>query len=123
MYRELAPVFWIQLQNMIKLGDSMTKRVLVVDDDDLNREVIAAMLEDQDCVFDEAENGLDAVARASNAHYDVIYMDIMMPVMDGVSATQQIRKKLGASRTLIIAVTAKDLVGNAKSWAAAGFDD
>ena len=101
------------------------KRVLIVDDDELNREVIAELIETEDCSFDMAEDGEQACELAAAHHYDVILMDIMMPKLDGVSATKQIRKAQGNNSIppKIVAVTAKALRDNVEVFAKAGFNE
>lgn len=70
----------------------MTK-LLVVDDEEMIRSVIAeyARFENYEC--DEAADGMEAVAKAVDNNYDVIIMDVMMPRLDGFSAVKEIRKK------------------------------
>ena len=98
-------------------------RVLIVDDNDLNREVIVEMVEDHGCSYDEAENGLVALELASNNNYDLILMDIMMPVMDGMEATRKIRAQQSPEEPpRIIAVTAKDIGKHADELLTTGFD-
>ncbi len=79
----------------------------------------------EDCQFDMAEDGQEAVELATDKHYDVILMDIMMPVLDGVSATQKIRQKRGDNSIppKIVAVTAKKLRENVETFAKAGFNE
>lgn len=102
-----------------------TIQVLIVDDNELNREVIAEYIETEDCQFDMAEDGQEAVELATDKKYDVILMDIMMPVLDGVSATQKIRQIQGDNGIppKIVAVTAKELRENVETFAKAGFNE
>ena len=85
-------------------------RLLVVDDVEINREIITALLEPTGIGIDCAVNGLEAVNlfRGDPKRYDVILMDVQMPVMDGLSATQRIRtfKDEWAKHIPIIAMTA-----------------
>ena len=71
------------------------KRILLVEDNELNREIAATLLQDAGFEVEEAENGAQAVElikRAASDTYAVILMDIQMPVMDGYTATRQIRQ-------------------------------
>lgn len=67
--------------------------VLVVDDGRENRELIGVLLEEVGATFATAENGEEAIALANTRHWDVILMDVQMPVLDGNSATRQLRKQ------------------------------
>ncbi len=78
--------------------------VLVVDDQRLVREGIASLLDIQDGVqvIGQAVNGKDAMETAVSLHPDVILMDVRMPVMDGITATQQIRRQLPDCQVLML---------------------
>ena len=87
------------------------KRILIVEDNDLNREIETAILEDAGFLVEEAINGQEAVDKVSGAgdgYYDGVLMDIQMPVMDGYEATREIRhlKNPALAKTPIIAVSA-----------------
>ena len=99
--------------------------VLVVDDDLLNREIISEFIGDTGSIsVDEAENGQQACQMVADKDYDVIYMDIMMPVLDGMSATKNIRQLKGlGSPPIIVAVTAKRFEKQVTKFKEAGFDD
>jgi signal transduction histidine kinase/AmiR/NasT family two-component response regulator/HAMP domain-containing protein len=74
--------------------DFAGKRCLVVDDIDINREIIEELLSDTNLVLETAENGKEAVEKFKSkeeGYFDIILMDIQMPVMDGCSATKEIR--------------------------------
>jgi len=104
-------------------GAGARLKALVVDDNDVNRMLIAAMLKGIGCEVDLVENGQKAVDAATDADYDVIFMDVSMPVMDGLEATRQIRAT-GARNagTRIIAVTAHAMVGDKERFLASGMD-
>ncbi|MGE3163428.1 MAG: response regulator [Planctomycetota bacterium] len=89
--------------------DRNAVRVLVVDDDPTNRIVARAILGRFGCAVEFAENGEDAVRMVAEGDYDLVFMDCMMPVMDGFHATQAIRAnelRGRNSHTPIIALTA-----------------
>ena len=82
------------------------QRILVVDDEPINREIALIELEDIDLCVDTAEDGAEAVAMAQKNHYAAIFMDMQMPNLNGVEATQQIRLLPGYRNVPIIAMTA-----------------
>jgi PAS domain S-box-containing protein len=97
--------------------------VLVVDDNSTNRLIARRMLENLGALVVTADDGAQAVAAASRASYDLIFMDIQMPVMDGIEATRRIRALPGpAGATPIVAMTANALAHQVQSYLAAGMD-
>ncbi|GHV32836.1 hypothetical protein FACS1894167_15800 [Synergistales bacterium] len=64
---------------------------MLVDDVEINREILLAILEDTGALLDEARDGEEAVRMFSSNKYDLVLMDLHMPVMDGFSATKRIR--------------------------------
>ncbi|MDR2516942.1 MAG: PAS domain S-box protein [Spirochaetaceae bacterium] len=71
--------------------DLSGRRILVVDDVDINRDIVFALLEDSGAAYDGARDGAEAVRMFSQSKYDVVLMDIHMPGMDGLDATRGIR--------------------------------
>ena len=103
------------------------KRVLLVDDNDLNREILEEVLLDHGLLFEEADNGskaLSAVQEHEPSYYQFILMDIEMPEMDGFEATLRIRKLPNRIRanTPIIAFTANAVSENRDRAFAVGMD-
>ena len=103
------------------------KTVLLADDVDVNREIVIAMLEDTGLLIECAENGREAfdMFSASPGKYDVILMDVNMPVMDGVEATRRIRALDApeAAQVPIIAMTANVLMSEVETYLADGMTD
>jgi PAS domain S-box-containing protein len=100
-------------------------RVLLAEDNPVNREVAVCMLEQLGCQVVAVEHGRDAVATTECAQFDVVLMDCQMPEMDGLSATKAIRD--GEQRTgrhvTIVALTAHAIEGDREGCLAAGMDD
>ncbi|MGB5337973.1 MAG: response regulator, partial [Gammaproteobacteria bacterium] len=94
-------------------------RVLVVDDGDENRELLKLVLEEAGLMVECAENGKLAVGKAMHTAFDIIYMDIQMPVMDGSTATSYLRQQ--GLQTPIIALTAHAMKGFEKDIMGVGF--
>lgn len=100
-------------------------RILVVDDSVDNRFLLRAFLKRLACAIDDAENGVVACHKFSGVSYDVVLMDLQMPVMDGYEAMRAMRAeeaRRGAHRTPIIALSAAALSEDAARARAAGCD-
>ncbi|HEX3726157.1 MAG TPA: response regulator, partial [Pirellulales bacterium] len=95
---------------VVSNGPMLSQRVLVVDDSDTNRKLVRLVLGRAGAKIVEAENGLDALERALAEPFDVILMDMQMPVMDGYTATRELRAR-GATLP-IIALTASAMKGD-----------
>jgi signal transduction histidine kinase/ActR/RegA family two-component response regulator len=104
--------------------------VLLVEDNKLNQRVVVKMLEKLGCRVDVAEDGREALSQLKlmlpideRPRYDIIFMDIQMPVMDGLRATAMIRAQEGDEvRTPIVAITAHAMKGDREKFIEAGMD-
>lgn len=110
-----------------KSGDLQGMHLLVVEDNDLNREITQCVLEEAGAEVETAADGKQAVeifSSARESYYDVILMDIMMPVMDGIEATRTIRSlaRKDAQNIPIIAVTANAFTEDRKKTEEAGMN-
>jgi len=107
-------------------GVRAAPRILLVEDNPVNREVAVGMLESLGCKTDAAENGRLAIEAMDTSSYDAVLMDCQMPVMDGLTATGEIRRReqtSGAARVPVIALTANAMEGDRERCLAAGMDD
>ena len=109
------------------VGAKMSARVLLAEDNPINQIVAQEMLDSLGCSVDIVENGRSAVSAVSTSCYDVVLMDVQMPVMDGFEAAGEIRalEESGeiAGPVPIIALTANAMQGDRKRCLAAGMDD
>ena len=97
--------------------------VLVVEDNQINRFVVRSTLENMGHTVAEATDGLEGVHMANQTAFDVILMDVSMPVMDGVTATKKIREASGkSSDAIIIGLTAHALASEQERFLEAGMD-
>lgn len=102
--------------------DLTGKRVLAVDDNEVNRKISSNVVAKKGAEVDLAENGKEAVELAKKNKYDVILMDIQMPVMGGDEATRIIKGELGFN-VPVIALTANAIDGDREKYMKMGFDD
>jgi CheY-like chemotaxis protein len=109
----------------VEAGPEASARLaLVVDDSEINRTVASAMLKSFGFDVETADNGLSALSKVHQKKYDVIFMDMHMPEMDGLVATSRIREEDGPnSSTRIIALTASVQQSDVDKCKAAGMDD
>jgi PAS domain S-box-containing protein len=98
------------------------KRILVVEDNQINQFLVISLLKKWKTILDTAENGKVAIEKLNTRNYDIILMDIQMPIMSGIEATSIIRNKLKLT-TPIIALTAKAIKGDDKEFLNAGMND
>src|SRR4029077_6118220 len=98
-------------------------RVLLVEDNEINQEVAIGQLEDAEVFVDLAENGAEAVRMAGENDYDIVLMEMQMPVMDGIEATRILRANPRFATLPIIAMTANALVSDREMCLQAGMND
>ena len=101
----------------------MTSHILVVEDQEDNRQIMRDLLTANDYEMTEAENGEEALAAVAKDRPDLILMDIQLPVMDGCEATRRIKADPSLSSIPIIAVTSYALSGDEEKARAAGCSD
>jgi CheY-like chemotaxis protein len=105
------------------LAEKMPLRILLAEDNHINQKVGLALLARLGYRADVAANGLEALESVGRQPYDLVLLDIQMPEMDGIEATQAIRKKLGTRCPVLVALTANAFHGAREEYLAMGFDD
>lgn len=109
-------------RQLMKSGKDLEgKKILIVDDDLDNQSLFEAFLEKHQIQYDSARNGEEAIAKAMSGHFDLVLMDMQMPVMDGYTAAKQLRAR-GFDKP-IIAVTAHAMKEDRSRCMVAGCDD
>jgi two-component system, sensor histidine kinase and response regulator len=96
--------------------------ILLVEDNILNQKLMTILLNKMECIVEIANNGHEAVLKAAAKNYDVILMDIQMPIMDGLEATELLRDRMKV-KTPIIALTAKVFKEDDEKCMAVGMND
>ncbi|MBB1489197.1 ATP-binding protein [Oceanospirillum sediminis] len=104
-------------------SDFSSARVLLVEDNPVNTLVATAMLEQFNIVPDTAENGQEALEMLTQHQYDLILMDVQMPVMDGYTATRKIRQQYSPEQLPVIALTANAIDGDREKSLSEGMND
>ncbi len=99
-------------------------KILVVDDDLLNQQLMQILLTQEGHHVEVASNGLEAFEAIKRQQFDIVFMDLRMPVMDGIQASRCIREwENGVRRTFIVALTASYLPDERKRLLEAGMDN
>lgn len=114
----IDPALMLPLRNL---------RVLVAEDSFANSQLLQILLKSLGCTCEMVENGLEAVETHGKTPFDIILMDVQMPIMDGITATEEIRRRedfraVGAP-VQIIALTANAMAGDRKRCLKAGMND
>ncbi len=136
-YTKLKQLLEFYVQNTQKLNQKAAilassenvkfkAKALVAEDNIINQKLIKKTLEDFGLEVDLADNGLEAIEKFKKNHYDIIFMDIQMPVKDGIEALQEIHlyeKEMHLIPTPIIALTAHALKGDRERFMKKGFDE
>lgn len=98
-------------------------RLLMAEDNEINRKLADLLFKRQGLQLDFADNGENALNKVKEGNYDLVFMDIEMPVMGGLEATKQIRKQMGESAPPIVALTAHAMDGDRERFMNAGMSD
>lgn len=124
---EESEKYFTENENSITTDYFRGKRVLIVEDNELNREITSELLKDEGFLIEEATNGVEAIDKvihSKSGYFDLILMDVQMPVMDGYKATREIRrmKESALAGIPIVALTANTFEEDKKKCFAAGMN-
>jgi len=112
-----------QWSDVTQLAAGYQVKALIADDNEVNRNVLSQMLSNLGIEVIEVENGQQAVQMFREQKPDVVFMDIRMPVMDGLEAAQQILAEFGKDKFKLVAISASTLKHERQTYFDAGFDD
>ncbi len=98
-------------------------RILLVEDNEINRDVAVGLFQERNIHIELAENGLEALFRVKAEPWDLVFMDMHMPIMDGLEATREIRKLPEFADLPIVALTANAMAKDRERCAEAGMND
>jgi CheY-like chemotaxis protein len=123
--RSVRPQAAIPSQSPEAAPRQFSARVLLVEDNPINQKVALNMLEKLGCQIDLASDGREALERIEGSSYDLVFMDVQMPVLDGLAATIALRERErgGQTHLPVIAMTAHAMTGDRERCLAAGMDD
>lgn len=112
-------------QKIVDMFTAPGVKALIVDDNVINRKVARGFLKNYDFELTEAESGPEAIELVRSVRYDIIFMDHMMPGMDGIEAAEIIRKDCGENGVtpVIVALTANAMEGMREHFLKHGFQD
>ena len=102
-------------------GNKDSKILLIVDDNNLNIKVESKLITSLGYEVESANSGIEAINKVKSGKYDLIFMDIMMPMMDGVQTLHEL-KKINGFNTPVVALTADAVLGAKEKYLAEGFD-
>ncbi len=119
---ETQPMITLNMLTQPPAQQRFSGHVLLVEDNFVNQKVAVRFLERLGCTVEVAGNGAEGVAACRERHFDIVLMDLQMPVMDGMTATRKIREWETSSHIPIIALTANAMTGDRELCEAAGMD-
>ncbi len=110
-------------EEIVQEHDITGTRILLVEDNEINALIACEVLESYGCIVHTAENGSEALTALEKASYDIVLMDIQMPVMDGLEATRRIRANTKFDTLPIVAMSAHAMVQDYEKSREAGMQD
>jgi two-component system sensor histidine kinase/response regulator len=119
---DTQPMITLNMLTQATAQQRFRGHVLLVEDNFVNQKVAVRFLERLGCTVEVAGHGADGVAACQQRHFDIVLMDLQMPVMDGMTATRRIREWETTGHIPIIALTANAMTGDRELCEAAGMD-
>ena len=119
---ETQPMITLNMLTQPQAQQRFAGHVLLVEDNFVNQKVAVRFLERLGCTVEVASNGAESVAACQERKFDIVLMDLQMPVMDGMTATRKIRAWETSGHIPIIALTANAMTGDRELCEAAGMD-
>ncbi|MFY0607733.1 MAG: PAS domain S-box protein [Cyclobacteriaceae bacterium] len=107
----------------VKQFTEAAPKILLVDDNDINRKVAKSILKKSGCKVQEADSGFNAIKQVKKHHFDMVFMDIQMPDMDGIAATKELKKLKNGKQVPVVAMTAYAMAEDQSNFLKEGMDD
>ena len=111
-----------KVESQTNINDLSDVDILVVDDNKLNVKIARTVMKDYDFDIDEAYSGKECIEKVQTKDYDIVFMDYMMPEMDGIETLHHI-KELPSIKSAVVALTADATDGSREKFLEAGFDE
>jgi PAS domain S-box-containing protein len=112
-----------QLATTHELGERYPLTILLAEDNAVNQKLAMLTLQKMGYTMDIVSNGIEALEAVAKKTYDLVFMDVQMPEMDGIEATQAISEKYGPKRPVIVAMTANAMEGDREKFLGEGMDE
>lgn len=97
-------------------------RILMAEDNQINQKLATMLFAREGCEIAIVSNGAEALAKIREENFDMVLMDVQMPVMDGLEATTRIKGEMGEKAPMIVALTANAMPGDEERFIEAGMD-
>jgi len=110
-------------RNTYQKFENQKPKILLVDDNDINRKVANEILKQAGCTIDLAKSGYEAIEKVKKEKYDLIFMDIQMPELDGIETTHKLKAIINDDLAPVIAMTAYSMEEDRKKFLNEGLDD
>ncbi|MCR5452510.1 MAG: response regulator [Lachnospiraceae bacterium] len=119
--REKEAIVHVSSEKKMEISGAYGYRVLVVDDTEVNVDLLVRILSPTGLSVDTAEDGQRAITQVKKHHYDLIFMDHMMPIMDGIEALHEMRLNHMCDDTPVVMLTANAIEGEKEKYLNEGF--
>ncbi len=122
-FKAESPKSAVKEKAFVKQFTQSAPRILLVDDNDINRKVAKSILKKSGCKVQEVDSGFKAIQQVKKHQFDLVFMDIQMPDMDGIVATKKLKKLKNGEKVPVVAMTAYAMAEDQANFIKQGLDD